>query len=220
MHACLQLDLIYTSIRLLRHHGCNLPVEVWVRSAEWPSRPQLALLEEMGSSVRDIDAVAATFPLMRKGLSPRADEKPFIVKHIALIASSFREVLLLDADNMAARDPTFLFSSPEFVDTGFVMWPDFWLFPRGPADIRAIFDLPQHRSDRLPDERTVESGQLLVDKARAWPGLMLATYLHLETELYDNLFRTLHDLGGVCPVRMERREESLVKSTATLSDCH
>ena len=212
---------MYASIRMLRHHGCTLPVEVWVRTSELPTEEKIATFRRFNAVFRDADVVAAMFPLMKRRLHPVIDgEKPFIVKHIALIASSFREVLLLDADNMAARDPTFLFSSPEFVDTGFVMWPDFWLFPRGPADIRAIFDLPQHRSDRLPDERTVESGQLLVDKARAWPGLMLATYLHLETELYDNLFRTLHDLGGVCPVRMERREESLVKSTATLSDCH
>ena len=32
--------------------------------------------------------------------------------------SSFDQVLLLDADNFVGRDPTYLFDTPEFIETG------------------------------------------------------------------------------------------------------
>ena len=45
--------------------------------------------------------------------------KPYAVMH-----SRFREVLLLDADNVPVRDPSFLFDRPEYRDTGALFWPD------------------------------------------------------------------------------------------------
>ena len=37
-----------------------------------------------------------------------------------------QEVLLLDADNFALRDPAALFESPEYAAAGALLWPDFW----------------------------------------------------------------------------------------------
>lgn len=50
----------------------------------------------------------------------------FQIKAAAVINSSFKEILYLDSDNLPAQDPTFLFETKEFKNTGALFWPDFW----------------------------------------------------------------------------------------------
>ena len=45
---------------------------------------------------------------------------------LALAASSFAEVLLLDADNFALADPTYLFESHAYLEHGAVLWCDMY----------------------------------------------------------------------------------------------
>jgi hypothetical protein len=47
------------------------------------------------------------------------------LKAYAILHSRFREVLLLDADNVAVTDPEYLFQTPEFRRTGAIFWPDY-----------------------------------------------------------------------------------------------
>lgn len=44
--------------------------------------------------------------------------KPYTIKVAALLNSAFEDILFLDADNVVVRDPTYLFDSPEYLDTG------------------------------------------------------------------------------------------------------
>ncbi|KAG2518183.1 hypothetical protein BBO99_00007553 [Phytophthora kernoviae] len=80
--------------------------------------------------------------------------------------SYFDRVLFLDADNVPVRDPSFLFESPEFIDTGAVFWPDFWhpshtIFNiHGQSLLWEILDTPFVNSFEQ------ESGQLLIDRRR------------------------------------------------------
>jgi len=47
------------------------------------------------------------------------------LKAFALLHSAFREVLLLDADNVPLVAPAFLFETKQFADTGAIFWPDY-----------------------------------------------------------------------------------------------
>ncbi len=44
--------------------------------------------------------------------------KPYLIKVAALLNSAFEDILFLDADNVATRDPTYLFDTQEYKDTG------------------------------------------------------------------------------------------------------
>lgn len=44
--------------------------------------------------------------------------KPYTIKVAALLNSAFEDILFLDADNVAVRDPSYLFDLPEYLDTG------------------------------------------------------------------------------------------------------
>ncbi|KAF4040354.1 putative Mannosyltransferase [Phytophthora infestans] len=50
----------------------------------------------------------------------------FTSKVYALAHSQLDHMLFLDADNAPVKDPTYLFDTPEFVETGSLFWPDFW----------------------------------------------------------------------------------------------
>jgi hypothetical protein len=49
----------------------------------------------------------------------------YSIKGAALLLTEFDEVLLLDADNIPARDPTFLFETDAFKETGALFWKGF-----------------------------------------------------------------------------------------------
>lgn len=197
-----QLGLAYAQLRLLRRLGCQLPVEVWVSTArDGAIAPDaLSAFRAHGARVLDLDAVVPPLPALREGMTPEEHgTKPYLLKQLAILSSSCEECLFLDADNAPALDPTFLFDMEEYTSTGLLLWPDFWHMAGGAAAIRSIFGLPEDFSQSQPDRRTVESGQILVDKRRAWRILMLSTYMQIQTRFFDNLVRGRWGCG-VCLV--------------------
>ncbi len=63
--------------------------------------------------------------------------------------------------------------------------------------LRSIMGLPQATNEPPPDLRTVESGQIVVNKRRAWAALMVATYMQIQTLFFDPLVRRgVEELGA------------------------
>lgn len=83
------------------------------------------------------------------------------MKAAVVALSSFEEVLLLDADQVPVRDVTSLFSHPEYLATGALLWPDFWAASWA-RDAAAIMDV---RRKHMP-KMSFESGQMLLNKTR------------------------------------------------------
>lgn len=97
----------------------------------------------------------------------------------------FDQVLLLDSDNFAVRDPTFLFESGVFRATGAVFWPDYW------APGNSVFNIePESLVWELTGLNFVksfeqESGQVLVDRRRHAAALdVLMFYAQPNNALY------------------------------------
>lgn len=135
----------------LRALGCTLPIELWhLGEVELgpAMRRRFAAQQVTCVDARQAAGGGALPAWTTWGL------KPFAVRR-----SRFREVLLLDADNVPLRDPTFLFSEPDYLATGALFWPDFGRFhaqhPAWPLLGIAPLDEPEQ-----------ESGQLVVDRAR------------------------------------------------------
>ena len=165
----------YVLIHVLRRHlGCLLPIEVWHFGPAELSPRMAGLLRELDAQPVDACAVMSQHP-------PRLTN-PWQLKPYAIMWSQFREVLYLDADQVPARDPSDLFTWPQFLEKGAVFWPDIIDLP---ADnpIWKICQLPQRCAV------SIESGQLLVDKARHWAGLDMALALNEEAQvLYKSIY--------------------------------
>lgn len=166
----------YVAISVLRSVGCTLPVEIWYMGPTELDPQMRGLLHQLGGvEFRDaLDVRPELRMLSGWGL------KPFAVFH-----TRFAEALLLDADQLLARDPTYLFDDPAYLERGAVLWPDY-PSPEGVDCTASFFDvtgLPCPDYDGMPNHdkpsayRPVESGQLLVDRRRRLPEVWLAAKL-------------------------------------------
>ena len=162
-------------VSVLRQLGCNLPVEWWYLGPEEMDARMIDLAQSLGNvrcvNLRERLAVHRRHPRRIAGWE---------AKVWAMMYSRFEEVLWLDADNVPARDPSFLFDAPEYRDTGAVFWPDFP--PEGWSVTTAAFEvarlpipgrtaMPQWRNPT--DYRPFETGQILVHKPSHWRHLEL-----------------------------------------------
>lgn len=125
-------------------------MEIFHYPGEFTNEDQRAEVESLGGTIREIKGVAKT----------RGAWKNWQIKGLALVQSSFQEVLSLDSDNAPLRDPSHLFHSPTYTDHGrAVFWPD--LSKDHPDN--AIWRLVGEQCTL--DDWTFESGQMVIDKS-------------------------------------------------------
>jgi len=166
---------VWVLLRELRCVGCTLPVEVWYLGEE---EIPVAWAQRLGAEL-DVFLVDANVVRERH---PVRILNGWELKVYALLHSRFREVLLLDADNVPVADPGYLFDLPEVRRLGAMFWPDYGrLAPERP--IWMICDLPYR------DEPEFETGQVLVNRETCWRELVLTMHLNEYSDFY---YRYIH----------------------------
>jgi len=165
----------WVAIGILRRHlGCTLPIEVWYLGAKEMGPPMQGLLELLGAEPVDALEVAKRHQVDRLG--------GWELKAYALAHSRFREVLLLDADNVPVREPSFLFERPEFRESGALFWPDI-------VKLSAVNPIWAISGIDYRDMWSLESGQMVLDKSRCWRALCLTHWINQRS---DDFYRFLH----------------------------
>ncbi|KAF3765259.1 family 71 glycosyltransferase [Cryphonectria parasitica EP155] len=160
-----QVTYLLTQIPILRQLGCNLPIEVMYVGDNDLNRDSRQDLEDIeGVITRDIGAMVN--PVGWNIASWAA--KPF-----AILLSSFREVIFIDADSFFFKNPEVMFDYPEYVDTGALFFRDRLIMPESKKSwLQSI--LPQPVSRNVKQSRLwkgesghqQESGVLVVDTHR------------------------------------------------------
>ncbi len=164
----------WVCVNMLRRWGCRLPVEFWHLGPGEMDENMKSLVQPLG--VTCIDALE-----LRKKRPARIlrgwEAKPYAVLH-----TQFREVMLIDADNVPTRDPEYLFDTPEFVRTGAIFWPDRGRLQRE----HPIWELC---GIAYRDEPEFESGQMVIDKQRCWSALRLTMWYNEHSDFF---YRHIH----------------------------
>lgn len=152
-------DYASTGLGMLREIGCKLPVEVWMKDKEEEKPGWCDELRDEGMACRRLSDYMDVSKL----------EHGYQLKINSILLSSFEQVLFLDGDNVPVRNPDKVFDSKSFVDTGVVLWSDYWKHSGSPV-LPYVLGLSNEASDVLikEDTKTIESGQLLWDKKRHW----------------------------------------------------
>ncbi|KAI5283111.1 hypothetical protein KEM54_002401 [Ascosphaera aggregata] len=162
------IPTLLTTLRVLRHTGSKLPVEVFLQDdSEYATEICRELLPLLKANCIPLSMIFEASPL---------SEGKELVGHqseiLAMLFSSFEEVLYLEADNLVLSNPDKLFNAKFFETTGLVIWPDFWKMTYNPA----IFNVT---SSSAPDKLRLPSlapGQLLFSKRTHISPLILASY--------------------------------------------
>ncbi|OWZ16617.1 hypothetical protein PHMEG_0009576 [Phytophthora megakarya] len=166
------LNSVHATVRLLRGYGCKLPVEMWFLESEMGTVP-LDYSRILQSLVKDYG------PVTMKGISDDL-VVGFTSKVYALAHSELDQILFLDADNVPVKDPTYLFDTPEFLNTGSMFWPDFWTPANTIFNIKAESLVWELVGTPFVDMFEQESGQLLIDRRRTAVALHVAQFLAMR----------------------------------------
>jgi hypothetical protein len=164
----------WVTINMLRHLGCDLPIQVWHLGPSEMTSAMRRFLEPLGAVPVDGRLLLPSFPHKRLN--------GWELKCYSLIHSPWSEVILLDADCVPVADPELLFSEPIFRESGALFWPDI-----GPTSANhPIWELTgiPHRP-----EPEFESGQIVLDKSRCWQPLLLAEWFNQESAFW---YRIIH----------------------------
>jgi len=170
------LTCAWVAINMLRRLGCRLPIEVWYLGRQEKDERWEELVRPLGVTCVDAHQVRDASCAHRRLFG--WELKPF-----AVMMCRFREVLFLDADNVPVLDPEFLFETPQFQQVGAIFWPDYGSLSRQRLAWKIFGNVPYRR------EPEVESGQIVIDKQRHWPALLLA---HFMMQYSDFVFQHVH----------------------------
>ncbi len=161
----------YVAVRLLRRLGVRLPIQIWhAGEDEIPDWARRAF-EPCDVTLHDVMHFCPDRPL--------SEMRGWPIKPAALMNTSLREVLFVDADCFLLRSPEFLFESAEYRDHRALFWPDSRFHRMVPG--AAIWDLTglSHRGDT-----ELETGLFLVDKEACWRELCLAEWLNAHSSFW------------------------------------
>ncbi len=159
----------WVGINMLRQQNCRLPIQLWYLGAPEMDASMKALLQPFDVECIDALKVRRRAPVRVLG--------GWQLKPYAILHAPFREVLLLDADNVPVVNPEFLFDTPEFRRTGAIFWPDFGQLEKS----QIIWD---NCGLARPPEPEFESGQIAVDKARCGRALRLSLWFNEHSDFY------------------------------------
>jgi hypothetical protein len=161
----------WISLHILREVlKCSLPVEVWYLGREEMDEAMVTLLE----SIPEVKCINA-FEVRKSHPARRLfgwESKPY-----AIINSSFREVIFIDADNTPVQNPAIFLETSEYRATGATFWPDITRLPRD-HEIWKICRIAYR------DEPEFETGQIVVDKERCWRSLQVTMHMNEYSDFY------------------------------------
>lgn len=167
------------SIHMLRRTGSNLPVEVFVPDeSEYEEAVCKNYLKKLGAKCV---VLSHLLDKSKVKISQKDDADLKIthyqLKSLALLLSSYSDVLLLDSDSIPVLDPLLnIFETEPYRSKGMVVWPDYWRSTESPRywNIAGKADFPSY----LPATAS-EAGQLAVNKATHLAPLLLAAYYNI-----------------------------------------
>lgn len=195
-----QAKFLLTSIPSFRRLGCQLPIEVLYLGdtdldEEWRDK-----LEDMpGVITRDLAPMIKDAGWTLKGIQLLRCRWPpeltrcltlflgWAAKPFAMLMSSFREVLFIDADALFFVNPETLFEDDGYLETGALFFADRNLSPQDDkrAWLRKVLPKPVSekvkRSNRLWTGESVhmqDSGVVLVDTWKHFVSMLLTTRLN------------------------------------------
>lgn len=172
-----QAPYLLTTIWSYRRLGCTLPIEVMFLGDTDMGQVARAELEALpGVITRDLAAMVRDEGWTLAGWAA----KPF-----AILMSSFREVLFIDADSIFFRDPEIMFDDPQYKETAALFFRDRLIFPESKMRfLQSIFPRPIPTAAKKTRFWTGESGHqqesgvIVVDKWEHFISLLLVCRLN------------------------------------------
>ena len=162
----------WVAIYCIRRVDRQLPIELWL-----PDGDETVLSVENLEYLKNNFVQLRNFKEIYSGLKEFKLPKSFELKIYALLFSDFKEVLLLDSDNLPISSVEALFNDDDYIKHGSLHWMDFWISTSDPSShiILGNTSIVDH---------SYESGQILINKEKTWPALLLSLYMTINAAIF------------------------------------
>ncbi|KAI4088511.1 MAG: hypothetical protein LQ344_006025 [Seirophora lacunosa] len=152
-----------TTLGMIRLTGSRLPVEMWMRDRGDEKAGWCDDLLTQGAACRFVSDYMADMS---------AFSHHYQLKAPVIMFSAFAHVLYLDSDSIPVVNPDPVFDAPVYVNTGAVLWPDYWGASESPFT-PFITGRGSAKATAVPAIQTVDAGQMLWNKEKHWKVLFL-----------------------------------------------
>lgn len=160
------LPVLVISLRMLRRTGSKLPMEVFLAdSAEYEPYICETVLPELNAKCIVLSDIIDKVP-------KSASITHYQYKVVAMLFSSFEELLFLDSDAFPIHEPKELFAAEPFASHGLVLWPDYWASTASPL----FYNITSQPIPSMTLRQSSETGEILISKNSHQRSLLLATY--------------------------------------------
>ena len=162
----------WVAIHCIRRVDPQIPIELWLPDGD-----------ESVLSIENLEYLQNNFVWLRNfkeiysGIKGVELPKNFELKIYALLFSDFKEVLLLDSDNLPISSVEHLFNDTDYIKHGSLHWMDFWISTSDPDS-----NITLGNSSIV--DHSYESGQILVNKEKTWPALLLSLYMTNNAHIF------------------------------------
>lgn len=165
------LPVAVLSVHMLRETGCKLPVEVFLATQdEWDPEICENVFPRLNTRCVVLDNI---FDNVHQNETLKIDKYQY--KILSVVFSSFEEVMFIDSDCLPIHNPTEYFDSEPFIQTGMILWPDFWY----PSEHPSFFEIAGIPVPQLSSRPATESGELFYAKPKHTNSLLLALYYNV-----------------------------------------
>ncbi|KAE8351722.1 mannosyltransferase putative-domain-containing protein [Aspergillus coremiiformis] len=161
------LPVLVISLRMLRQTGSTLPLEVFLADwSEYDGYICQVVLPSLNANCLVLSEILDTVP----GRARKIEKYQY--KPLAMLFSSFEEILFLDADAFPLQPPERAFNSEPFKSRGLITWPDFWAPTASP-----LYYVISSQPRPAPNIRqSTESGEVFLSKRSHLRTLLLCAY--------------------------------------------
>ena len=160
------LPVLVIGLRMQRRTGSELPVEVFMARSEYEEYACTNILPSLNARCVIFEDILDVVP------HTSGQVEHFQYKAIALLFSSFDEVLFTDSDSFPVQNPEILFTTEPFLSHKMIVWPDFWINSASTQ----YYNISSQKVPPMAQRSSCETGQFVFSKATHAKTLMLALY--------------------------------------------
>lgn len=173
---------LYANVMLVRKYfGCDLPIEIfYVGKEERFDDNYIDLLTKLGN-VRILDLTQVLSGLYKK----QSKYRGYCSKPLSVIASSFSEVLLLDADSVLFENPEKFFEIPEYKSKGMYLFLDYVTCTTYVKEnFLTTLGLTAENYCKQTRDLEIDSSCVVVNKEQYWDILYAISMINVESKTY------------------------------------
>ncbi len=187
------IPCLYVNISMLRHHGVKLPIQIWHMGDS-------EIVGNVKNVFKHLNVKWINYENYVKKNPLRVPIMGFTLKTFSILNCGFKNVMFLDADCIATRNPTFLFKTKEYKKTGLLVWADplYHLIQRVWTGLTGMGSLKKMFPEKSPTRAgftEIESGEMVINLEKHYRVFLLQHFIHQYRNFYfDYIFGDKHTL--------------------------